>query len=146
MSSSSPLPSHAINGASPGVGGAKDLLHDVERGNTSWEETMGFLKITEYRYTRFALDPATGRWAMIRQVPLVPHATKLTIQRLERPEMGFCSSRRQWSRCWYESTETGTHGREHYRYRSQVCFRSTCRRGPSPILRVPDRFNLTLVN
>ena len=67
MSGSSPLPSHAINGASPGVGGAKDLLHDVERGNTSWEETMGFLKITEYRYNRFALDPATGRWAMIRQ-------------------------------------------------------------------------------
>jgi cation-transporting ATPase 13A2 len=65
-SRSSPLPSHAINGAPAGVGAAKDLLHDVERGNTSWEETMGFLKITEYRYTRFALDPATGRWAMIR--------------------------------------------------------------------------------
>jgi cation-transporting ATPase 13A2 len=67
-SRSSPLPSHAINGAPAGVGAAKDLLHDVERGNTSWEETMGFLKITEYRYTRFALDPATGRWAMIRYV------------------------------------------------------------------------------
>lgn len=44
-------------------------MHDVERGNTTWEETMGFLKVTEYRYTRFALDPATGRWAMIRYVP-----------------------------------------------------------------------------
>jgi hypothetical protein len=37
---------------------------------------MGFLKITEYRYTRFALDPATGRWAMIRQVPFVPLRNK----------------------------------------------------------------------
>lgn len=27
---------------------------------------MGFLKIMEYRYTRFALEPTTGRWAMIR--------------------------------------------------------------------------------
>ena len=27
---------------------------------------MGFLKIMEYRYTRFALEPYTGRWQMIR--------------------------------------------------------------------------------
>ena len=49
-----------------GVGAAKDLTQDVERGKTTWEETMGFLKVMEYRYTRFALEPGTGRWAMIR--------------------------------------------------------------------------------
>lgn len=49
-----------------GVGGAKDLLHDVEPGKTTWEETMGFLKVMDYRYTRFALEPGTGRWSMIR--------------------------------------------------------------------------------
>lgn len=27
---------------------------------------MGFLKVMEYRYTKFALEPGTGRWAMIR--------------------------------------------------------------------------------
>nr|XP_019012720.1 cation-transporting ATPase 13A3/4/5 [Kwoniella pini CBS 10737]OCF51501.1 cation-transporting ATPase 13A3/4/5 [Kwoniella pini CBS 10737] len=37
-----------------------------QNGTTTWEETMGFLKIMEYRYTKFALDPANGRWAMIR--------------------------------------------------------------------------------
>ncbi|WRT67812.1 uncharacterized protein IL334_004786 [Kwoniella shivajii] len=63
----SPNPNHALNGESAGgVGGAKDLLPDLEPGKTTWEETMGFLKIMEYRYTKFALDPATGRWAMIR--------------------------------------------------------------------------------
>ncbi|WVR06383.1 hypothetical protein IAU60_003414 [Kwoniella sp. DSM 27419] len=56
----------AANGGPGGVGGAKDLLPDVEPGKTTWEETMGFLKVMEYRYTKFALDPATGRWAMIR--------------------------------------------------------------------------------
>ena len=56
-----------LNGNDPGgVNGAKDLTVDVERGKTTWEETMGFLKIMEYRYTKFALDPATGRWAMVR--------------------------------------------------------------------------------
>ncbi|WVQ96650.1 hypothetical protein IAU59_003756 [Kwoniella sp. CBS 9459] len=60
-------PSHALNGEpAGGVGGAKDLMPDVEPGKTTWEETMGFLKVMEYRYTKFALDPATGRWAMIR--------------------------------------------------------------------------------
>ena len=62
-------PVHAINGDQPGgVGAAKDLMHDVERGNTTWEETMGYLKVMEYRYTKFALEPGTGRWAMIRLV------------------------------------------------------------------------------
>jgi cation-transporting ATPase 13A3/4/5 len=60
-------PVHALNGEQPGgVGAAKDLMHDVERGNTTWEETMGYLKVMEYRYTKFALEPGTGRWAMIR--------------------------------------------------------------------------------
>lgn len=49
-----------------GVGGAKDLMSDVEPGKTVWEETAGLLKVMEYRYTKFALDPTTGRWAMIR--------------------------------------------------------------------------------
>lgn len=39
---------------------------DLERGNVTWEETMGFLKVVEYRYTRFALDERVGRWAMVR--------------------------------------------------------------------------------
>ncbi len=52
---------------SSGKGGAKDLITiDLERGQTTWEETMGFLKIAEYRYTRFALQPGTGKWSMIR--------------------------------------------------------------------------------
>ncbi|WVQ65814.1 uncharacterized protein L199_003992 [Kwoniella botswanensis] len=64
----SPNINHTSNGdsAGGGVGGAKDLLPDLEPGKTTWEETMGFLKTMEYRYTKFALDPATGRWAMIR--------------------------------------------------------------------------------
>jgi cation-transporting ATPase 13A3/4/5 len=61
-------PVHAINGSSGGVGAAKDLTQDVERGKTTWEETTGFLKVMEYRYTRFALEPGTGRWSMIRSV------------------------------------------------------------------------------
>lgn len=73
MSNGSSPMRHAINGEpAGGVGAAKDLLHDVERGNTTWEETMGFLKVTDYRYTRFALDPATGKWAMIRFVKFFP--------------------------------------------------------------------------
>ena len=60
-------PVHALNGESPGgVGAAKDLTQDVELGKTTWEETTGFLKVMEYRYTRFALEPGTGKWAMIR--------------------------------------------------------------------------------
>lgn len=48
-------------------GTAKDLtVVDLERGKTSWEETMGFLKVMEYRYTRFAFQPGAGKWAMIR--------------------------------------------------------------------------------
>lgn len=62
------IPTHAINGEPGGVGAAKDLTQDLEPGKTTWEETMGFLKIMEYRYTRFALEPGTGRWAMIRCV------------------------------------------------------------------------------
>jgi cation-transporting P-type ATPase 13A2 len=50
-----------------GKGGAKDLMTiDLERGQTTWEETLGLLKIAEYRYTRFALQPGTGKWTMIR--------------------------------------------------------------------------------
>ncbi|WVQ83070.1 hypothetical protein IAT38_005208 [Cryptococcus sp. DSM 104549] len=61
------IPQHALDGEPPGgVGGAKDLLPDLERGKTTWEETTGFLKTMEYRYTKFALEPGTGRWAMIR--------------------------------------------------------------------------------
>lgn len=41
-------------------------MSDVEPGKTVWEETTGLLKVMEYRYTKFALDPTTGRWAMIR--------------------------------------------------------------------------------
>ncbi|KAK1925519.1 putative cation transporting ATPase [Papiliotrema laurentii] len=68
-SNGSPIrpPTHTLNGEPEGgVGAAKDLTQDVERGKTTWEETMGFLKVMEYRYTRFALEPGTGRWAMIR--------------------------------------------------------------------------------
>jgi cation-transporting ATPase 13A3/4/5 len=62
-----PPNSHVLDGEPEGgVGSAKDLTQDVEQGKTTWEETMGFLKIMEYRYTRFALEPTTGRWAMIR--------------------------------------------------------------------------------
>jgi cation-transporting ATPase 13A2 len=69
MPNGSPIqpPIHAFNGESPGgVGAAKDLTQDVEQGKTTWEGTMGLLKIMEYRYTRFALEPGTGKWAMIR--------------------------------------------------------------------------------
>ncbi|OWZ71730.1 hypothetical protein AYX14_02820 [Cryptococcus neoformans] len=60
-------PLHSLNGEpAGGVGGAKDLMSDVEPGKTVWEETAGLLKVMEYRYTKFALDPTTGRWAMIR--------------------------------------------------------------------------------
>ncbi|WWC62526.1 uncharacterized protein I303_105122 [Kwoniella dejecticola CBS 10117] len=59
-------PLNPNTGSAGGVGGAKDLLPDLELGKTTWEETMGFLKVMEYRYTKFALDPASGRWAMIR--------------------------------------------------------------------------------
>jgi len=69
LANDSPIhpPIHALNGEAPGgIGGAKDLTQDIEHGKTTWEETMGFLKIVEYRYTRFALEPGTGKWAMIR--------------------------------------------------------------------------------
>jgi cation-transporting ATPase 13A3/4/5 len=63
-------PVHTINREPEGgVGAAKDLTQDVEPGKTTWEETMGFLKVMEYRYTRFALEPGNGRWAMIRSAP-----------------------------------------------------------------------------
>ncbi|EIW73562.1 hypothetical protein TREMEDRAFT_67419 [Tremella mesenterica DSM 1558] len=69
MTNGSPIPStsHTLHGEPPGgVGAAKDLIPDVEPGRTTWEETMGFLKIMEYRYTRFALEPYSGQWSMIR--------------------------------------------------------------------------------
>lgn len=67
--SSAQIPTHALDGEpAGGVGAAKDLTPDLEPGKTTWEETMGFLKIMEYRYTRFALEPGSGRWAMIRYV------------------------------------------------------------------------------
>lgn len=51
---------------------AKDMVPlDVERGSVTWEDTMGFLKVVDYRYTRFALDERqTGKeqWRMIRFV------------------------------------------------------------------------------
>lgn len=69
-----PPVSHALNGEQPGgIGAAKDLVTkpavsngDVESGKTTWEETLGFLKVAEYRYTRFALNPASNQWVMIR--------------------------------------------------------------------------------
>lgn len=55
------------NGAPSSAGGAKDLMTiDLEAGQTSFEETMGHLKTAEYRYTKFALQPGTGRWCLIR--------------------------------------------------------------------------------
>ncbi|BEI83020.1 hypothetical protein CcaverHIS002_0308880 [Cutaneotrichosporon cavernicola] len=39
---------------------------DIEVGKTTWEEKTGHLKVMEYRYTRFALNPVTGKWCMIR--------------------------------------------------------------------------------
>ena len=57
---------HATNGVPGGVGAAKDLVPDLEQGKKTWEETMGFLKVMEYRYTKFALDPTISRWSMIR--------------------------------------------------------------------------------
>lgn len=65
---------HALNGELPGgIGAAKDLVTkpmgpngDVEAGKTTWEETLGFLKLVEYRYTRFALNPASNQWIMVR--------------------------------------------------------------------------------
>lgn len=58
---------HQLNGEPPGgIGGARELVHDIEQGKTTWEETTGFLKVMEYRYTKFALEPLTGRWHMIR--------------------------------------------------------------------------------
>ena len=39
---------------------------DLERGRIGWDDAMGFLKIVEYRYTRFALDERSGRWKMVR--------------------------------------------------------------------------------
>lgn len=48
------------------VGGAMDLISvDLEQG-THFEKTMGFLQTAEYRYTKFALHPVTGRWCMVR--------------------------------------------------------------------------------
>ncbi|ODN81649.1 hypothetical protein L202_02049 [Cryptococcus amylolentus CBS 6039] len=68
--SSSSTPVQAVhsfsNEPAGGHGGAKDLMPDLEPGKQVWEETTGLLKVMEYRYTKFALDPTTGRWTMIR--------------------------------------------------------------------------------
>lgn len=45
---------------------ALPITGDVELGKTTWEEKTGHLKVMEYRYTRFALNPVTGKWCMIR--------------------------------------------------------------------------------
>ncbi|EKC97467.1 cation transporting ATPase [Trichosporon asahii var. asahii CBS 8904] len=63
---------HASANASAAASAANSILngtnghHDVEQGKMTWEEKSGKLRVMEYRYTRFALDPLTGRWAMIR--------------------------------------------------------------------------------
>ncbi|KAJ9123150.1 hypothetical protein QFC22_001343 [Naganishia vaughanmartiniae] len=50
-----------------GVGAARDMLTiDVERGETSWEETMGYLHVIDYRYTRFVWNAVLKKWKMIR--------------------------------------------------------------------------------
>jgi cation-transporting ATPase 13A2 len=52
---------------SHGVGAARDMLTiDVERGETSWEETMGYLHVIDYRYTRFVWNAVLKKWKMIR--------------------------------------------------------------------------------
>lgn len=58
----------ASNGTVTGnVGGAKDLTTvDLERGSVTFEETMGHLKMAEYRYTRFVLQPGSWQWTMVR--------------------------------------------------------------------------------
>lgn len=51
----------------PRRGSAKDLVvADLERGQTTWEETLGFLRCLDYRYTRFVFQPGANRWQMIR--------------------------------------------------------------------------------
>lgn len=55
---------------------AKDMVvaldrTDVEAGSVGWEDTMGFLKVVDYRYTRFVLDervPGKAQWRMVRCV------------------------------------------------------------------------------
>lgn len=65
-------PDSAAGSARAGIDGASSSTPtranggDVEQGKTTWEEKKGFLKVMDYRYTRFALDPANSRWAMIR--------------------------------------------------------------------------------
>lgn len=39
---------------------------DIERGETSWEATMGYLQVIDYRYTRFVWNAVVGKWKMIR--------------------------------------------------------------------------------
>ncbi|WWC88708.1 uncharacterized protein L201_003621 [Kwoniella dendrophila CBS 6074] len=60
------FPQHFPTAPATAGSSAAPSVRDLEPGKTTWEETMGFLKVMEYRYTKFALDPANGRWAMIR--------------------------------------------------------------------------------
>ncbi|KAL7416022.1 hypothetical protein BDY24DRAFT_337463 [Mrakia frigida] len=69
--SSSTTPNGTLTGNTTptpaGPNGAKILVAtDLERGRVGWEDALGFLKVVEYRYTRFALDERSGEWKMIR--------------------------------------------------------------------------------
>lgn len=69
--SSSTTPNGNLTGSTTptpaGPNGAKILVAtDLERGRVGWEDALGFLKVVEYRYTRFALDERSGEWKMIR--------------------------------------------------------------------------------
>ena len=66
-SASSRAPSIAGPNGNHGVGAARDMLTvDLERGETAWEETMGYLQVIDYRYTRFVWNSFLGKWKMIR--------------------------------------------------------------------------------
>jgi len=70
-SSTSNTPNGTITGNTTptpaGPNGAKILVPtDLERGRVGWEDALGFLKVVEYRYTRFALDERSGDWRMVR--------------------------------------------------------------------------------
>jgi hypothetical protein len=86
---------------------------------------LGTLRILEYRYSRYVLNPRTGLFVAIRSAGLKLSAPapidNLRPQRLERFGMDVYIKRQVWAGLGYEEAEANNVWEEYNRHQEQVC-------------------------
>ncbi len=100
---------------------------------------LGTLRILEYRYSRFVLNPRTGLFVAIRSAGLEMSASSpidnLHPQGLERFGMDLDIERQVWAGSGYEEAEANYVWEEYNRHQEQICSYIIDRRSESPIFR-----------